>query len=87
LLGIEEKEQDQHRIQIIKNGQRAIDLVREGKFQMAFLLNPPKMEEVQQVASVREFMPQKSTFFYPKLPTGLVINKLVEDETVDDLIP
>ena len=87
LLGIDEKEQDQHRIQIIKNGQRAIDLVREGKFQMAFLLNPPKVEEVQQVASVREFMPQKSTFFYPKLPTGLVINKLVEDETVDDLIP
>ena len=87
LLGIEEKDQDQRRIQIIKNAQRAIDLVREGKFQIAFLLNPPKVEEVQEVASVREFMPQKSTFFYPKLPTGLVINKIVEDETMDDLTP
>jgi uncharacterized protein (DUF1015 family) len=54
---------------------------------MAFLLNPPKVEEVQEVASKKEFMPQKSTFFYPKLPTGLVINKIVEDETIDDLIP
>jgi uncharacterized protein (DUF1015 family) len=86
LLGIEEKEQDQHHIQITKNGQRAIDLVREGTFQMVFLLNPTKAEEVQKVALEGEFMPQKSTFFYPKLPTGLVINKIVEDETIDDLI-
>jgi uncharacterized protein (DUF1015 family) len=87
LLGIKEKDQDQRRIQIIKDGQRAIDLVREGRFQMAFLLNPPKVEEVQEVASERKFMPQKSTFFYPKLPTGLVINKIVEDEIIDELIP
>jgi uncharacterized protein (DUF1015 family) len=86
LLGIEEKEQDQHHVQIIKNGQRAIDMVREGTFQMVFLLNPTKAEEVQKVALEGEFMPQKSTFFYPKLPTGLVINKIVEDETIDDLI-
>jgi len=85
LLRLGEKEQDQHRIQIVKNGQRAIDLVREGKFQIVFLLNPPKVEEVREVASAREFMPQKSTFFYPKLPTGLVINKIVQGETIDDL--
>lgn len=83
LLGIEEKEQDQYHIQISKNGQRAIDLVREGTFQMVFLLNPTKAEEVQKVALEGEFMPQKSTFFYPKLPTGLVINKIFEDETID----
>ena len=86
LLGIEEKDQDQHQIQIIKNGQRAIDLVKEGTFQMTFLLKPPRVEEVQEVASAGEFMPQKSTFFYPKLPTGLVINKIAGDETIDDLI-
>jgi uncharacterized protein (DUF1015 family) len=87
LLGIEEKDQDKNRIRIIKNHHRAIDLVRNGKFQMAFLLNPPKVEEVQEVASEGETMPQKSTFFYPKLPTGLVINKMISDETIDDLIP
>ena len=76
LLGMEEKDQDQNRIRIIKNSNRAIDLVRNGRFQMVFLLNPPKVEEVQEVASEGETMPQKSTFFYPKLPTGLVINKM-----------
>ena len=87
LLGIAERDQDQNRIRIIKNPHRAIDLVKKEGFQIAFLLNPPKVEDVQEVASEGKFMPQKSTFFYPKLPTGLVINKIVPDETVDDLIP
>jgi len=87
LLGMEEKDQDQNRIRIIKNSTRAIDLVKEGRFQMVFLMNPPRVEEVQEVASEGEFMPQKSTFFYPKLPTGLVVSKLADDETIDDLIP
>jgi uncharacterized protein (DUF1015 family) len=87
LLGIPEKDQDQNRIRIIKNHHRAIDLVTNGKFQMVFLLNPPRVEEVHEVASEGEIMPQKSTFFYPKLPTGLVINKMISDETIDDLIP
>jgi uncharacterized protein (DUF1015 family) len=87
LLGIGEKDQDSNRIRIIKNHHRAIDLVRNGKFQMVFLLNPPKVEEVQEVASEGETMPQKSTFFYPKLPTGLVINKIISGEMIDDLIP
>jgi uncharacterized protein (DUF1015 family) len=87
LLNIAEKDQDQNRIRIIKNRDRAIDLVKEGAFQMAFLLNPPRVEKVQEVASEGKVMPQKSTFFYPKLPTGLVINKIVPNEAVDDLIP
>jgi uncharacterized protein (DUF1015 family) len=45
------------------------------------------VEEVQEVASEGETMPQKSTFFYPKLPTGLVINKIISGEMIDDLIP
>ena len=77
LLGIPEEEQNQSHIRIVKNQNRAIDLVERGSFQLAFLLNPPKIEEVQEVASKGKVMPQKSTFFYPKLPTGLVINKVV----------
>lgn len=61
--------------------------MREGRFQIAFLLNPPKVEEVQEVAQEGEVMPQKSTFFYPKLPTGLVMNQIVPGETVEDLMP
>lgn len=76
LLGIKEKDQDQNHIRIIKNHRRAFELVKEGKFQIVFFLNPPKVEEIKEVASEGEIMPQKSTFFYPKLPTGLIINKL-----------
>lgn len=82
LLGIKEEDQNQNHIRIIKNHHRAFELVKEGKFQMVFFLNPPKVEEIKDVASEGEIMPQKSTFFYPKLPTGLVINKL--NEILDD---
>ena len=43
---------------------------------MALFLNPTRIEDVQAVATTGEKMPQKSTFFYPKLITGLVMNKL-----------
>ncbi len=42
----------------------------------AFLLNPTRISEIADVAAAGEKMPQKSTYFYPKLVTGLVINKI-----------
>ncbi len=42
----------------------------------AFLLNPTRVDEIAAVAAAGEKMPQKSTYFYPKLTTGLVINKV-----------
>ena len=42
---------------------------------MAFLLNPVKMQQIMAVALKGERMPPKSTFFYPKVPSGLVIHK------------
>jgi len=39
-------------------------------------MNPTKVSEVKQIANLGERMPQKSTDFYPKLVSGLVINKL-----------
>ena len=50
--------------------------VNEGKYQLAFLLNPPQPEMVKAVADAQDRMPSKSTYFYPKLPAGLVINPL-----------
>lgn len=41
-----------------------------------FILNPTRVEEISAVAAEGEKMPQKSTYFYPKLTTGLVMNKL-----------
>lgn len=54
----------------------AIKSVRSGKYQIAFLLNPTKVSEVKQVAGQGERMPQKSTDFYPKLLSGLVISQI-----------
>jgi uncharacterized protein (DUF1015 family) len=54
----------------------AYQQVKEGKYQLAFLLNPPQPEMVKAVADAQDRMPGKSTYFYPKLPTGLVINPL-----------
>lgn len=44
--------------------------------QVVFFTNPTKIEEVEAIAAAGEKMPQKSTFFYPKIFTGLTINKL-----------
>jgi len=54
----------------------ALSAVDEGEYQFAFFMNPTLVEEVTEVAGIGEKMPQKSTFFYPKLITGLVVNRL-----------
>jgi uncharacterized protein (DUF1015 family) len=50
--------------------------VARGEAQAAFLLNATPVEQVMAVADAGGRMPQKSTYFYPKLPTGLVMNLL-----------
>ena len=54
----------------------ALDDVGAGAYQAAFLLNPTRVEEIRDVAAAGEKMPQKSTYFYPKLITGLTMNSL-----------
>lgn len=51
----------------------AVDLKRAN---CCFLLNPTRVSEIRDVAAAGEKMPQKSTYFYPKLITGLVMNKI-----------
>lgn len=52
-----------------------IKKVNSGNFRIGFFMNPPKVKEVKEVALSGERMPPKTTFFYPKLLTGMVINK------------
>ncbi|NNM86593.1 MAG: DUF1015 domain-containing protein [Phycisphaerales bacterium] len=54
-----------------------VDLCRSGQYQAGFVLQPTPLEAVRQLCNAHELMPQKSTFFYPKLATGMVINTLV----------
>jgi uncharacterized protein (DUF1015 family) len=55
-----------------KSAERAAEEVRKGEGSVALYLNPLSPEDVFRVTERREVMPQKSTFFYPKVPTGLV---------------
>ena len=55
----------------------ALSEVRNGNAQCTFILNPTRVSEISEVAANGEKMPQKSTYFYPKLITGLVMNKLM----------
>ncbi len=57
----------------VKDAAEAARLVEAGEAAHAFLLNGPRPAEVVAVADAGETMPQKSTYFAPKLPTGLVI--------------
>ena len=54
----------------------ALNAVREGYVPLAFLLNPTTPLDIFTVAETGDRMPQKSTYFYPKLGTGLVLNPL-----------
>ena len=58
-----------------KSAAEALGAISEGgDYQVAFLLRPTPVEQVREVAAAGETMPPKSTFFYPKVPTGIVFN-------------
>jgi uncharacterized protein (DUF1015 family) len=54
----------------------ALDAVRDGRADGAFLVNPPSINDVERVSDAGATMPEKSTYFFPKLATGLVLNPL-----------
>ena len=54
----------------------AIDAVTQGRADAGFFMRATPVEQVRRVAETGESMPPKSTYFYPKVPTGLVFNPL-----------
>ncbi len=71
-------QQEQEAMLYSKDDHEALNWVRQGTGSAALLLNPTKVAEVQAVASAGERMPHKSTYFFPKPLTGLVMN-VMED--------
>jgi uncharacterized protein (DUF1015 family) len=59
-----------------RDRRQAIELVRSGEFDVAFLMRPTPVEQVREVAAAGQSMPPKSTYFFPKVPTGLIFNPL-----------
>lgn len=79
LLGIsKERVAAQENIGYIREPEQAIRGVDEGKHQLIIFLNPTRMSQVKAIAEKGEAMPQKSTDFFPKLISGLVIFKVTE---------
>ena len=56
--------------------EEAAEGVASGSLQMAFLMKPFPMDAFEDIVGQGQRLPRKSTFFYPKLPTGLVINRI-----------
>jgi uncharacterized protein (DUF1015 family) len=77
LLGLDaEKVREQTNIRYLRDAGEAVEQVRRGGADVAFLTNPVTMEQLREVAFAGEVMPQKSTDFYPKLLSGLTIYAL-----------
>jgi uncharacterized protein (DUF1015 family) len=72
ILGVKNPESS---IKYIRDEGVAVSLVDKGSYELAFFLRPTAVSDVKALAEKGEMMPQKSTYFYPKLLTGLVINK------------
>jgi uncharacterized protein (DUF1015 family) len=72
----EEDIRAQRHLAYIRDPREAVAAVRSGAAQLAFLINPVRIEQVRDIAFGGGVMPQKSTDFYPKLLSGLTIYAL-----------
>lgn len=66
---------DAAQIEFTKDETAAIESVNSGEFKAAFFLSPTKVGHIKTIALNNERMPPKSTYFYPKLLSGLLIHK------------
>jgi uncharacterized protein (DUF1015 family) len=77
LLGIDpDPAQLKRFVAFTPSASEAAEGVLAGRYQAAFLVNPTPLAQLQAVSDAGEVMPPKATYFYPKLPAGLVINCL-----------
>ena len=76
-LGYTQEEQmAQDGILYIKQEEEAFDMIDNCKAEASFIMAYPKIQDIKRISEAGERMPQKSTYFYPKLLSGLVINPL-----------
>jgi len=68
----------ENNVDYIRNLEQGIEKVIAGEFQMIFLLRPTLLPQIREIVEKGEVMPQKSTDFFPKLKSGLVMNPLDE---------
>ncbi|OGO05044.1 MAG: hypothetical protein A2Y91_04740 [Chloroflexi bacterium RBG_13_54_8] len=81
VIGVDTSEKEEERLAYTQDEQEAVSRVDSGEYQLAFLVNPLPISSILAVADAGDRMPPKSTYFYPKLPTGLVMYPLWDNET------
>jgi len=83
LLGLSDQFLENERnISFMHDFAEALDAVKSHGFDAGFFINHTRIEQVCEVASAGLMMPHKSTYFYPKVISGLVINPLSPDEEI-----
>ena len=77
ILGITEEEiSEKKNLKYFQNYDDGIRLVSSGDLNVAFFLNPIELDDLFKVTLAGGVLPQKSTYFYPKVATGLVIRSM-----------
>jgi uncharacterized protein (DUF1015 family) len=77
ILGIDQAGFDNEKLIVYSSSDKeAMENISSGRHDVAFILNPTKIEQVRKIAGEGLIMPRKSTYFYPKVVTGQVLNKL-----------
>jgi len=78
ILGFDQSRHDNEKLIAYSSiAKDAIDAVDTGRHDITFILNPTKVEQVRNIAEAGLIMPRKATYFFPKVITGQVLNKLV----------
>jgi uncharacterized protein (DUF1015 family) len=75
IMGINQENLEDY-VKYTRVDEEAIKFVNQGKFDLSFLMNATKIEELKAIAEAGEHMPQKSTYFLPKMLSGLVMYKM-----------
>jgi uncharacterized protein (DUF1015 family) len=83
ILGMSPEEQvSGATIRYSQDEESVLQALEKEDYQAAFILNPTRTEEIRSIVAANEKMPQKSTYFYPKLSSGLIVNKIDPDEQI-----
>lgn len=78
ILGFSNDDQmKQSGVKYLKKEKEAMEAIEKGKASVVFIMATPSIQLIKKISSQGYKMPQKSTYFYPKLTSGLVINPLV----------
>jgi uncharacterized protein (DUF1015 family) len=77
IFGLSDAElDDENRIRYTSRMEKALNAVSTGDCAVSLIINPTRLSDVEAVSDARLIMPRKSTYFFPKVLSGLVINRL-----------